>query len=88
MELTENQEKLLGYIRSYRRTEGNSPTMREMAKAMGLTNTKTVQEMLDALEKKGFIERKRGRSRGVLPKGGTFIADGTTYPGLPEYKLI
>ena len=37
---------------------------------MGISSTRAVSDLLKALEKKGFIEREAGRSRGInLPKG-------------------
>lgn len=44
---------------------GTSPTLKQIAEAMNLNSLATVSEHLDALEKKGLIERVFGEARGI-----------------------
>ena len=41
------------------------PSVREIAKRLRIPSTKSVADLLGALEKKGYVEREAGRSRGV-----------------------
>jgi repressor LexA len=41
------------------------PSVREIAKELRIPSTKSVADLLAALEKKGYVEREAGRSRGV-----------------------
>lgn len=51
--LTEQQERLWCYIRGCER----SPSLREMADAMGISSKSGISRMLDALEAKGYVSR-------------------------------
>ncbi len=55
-ELSENQYRILEYLKE-RAAYGAIPSVREICKAVGLKSTSSVQNNLDALEEKGFIER-------------------------------
>jgi repressor LexA len=54
------------------------PSIREIARKFHIKSTKTVSDLLHALEGKGYIERDESRSRGVRLIG--FAASGTTQP--------
>jgi repressor LexA len=41
------------------------PSVREIAKQLKIPSTKSVADLLAALERKGYVEREAGRSRGV-----------------------
>ena len=41
------------------------PSVREIAKRLRIPSTKSVADLLGSLEKKGYVEREAGRSRGV-----------------------
>jgi SOS-response transcriptional repressor LexA len=60
--VTKNQTKLLEFIAAYRRENGTSPTLREMAEGTGVYDNKSVLWMITALEKRGLLERSRARS--------------------------
>jgi repressor LexA len=45
------------------------PSVREIAKQLKIPSTKSVTDLLAALEKKGYVERATGRSRGVTLVG-------------------
>ncbi|MBR3815656.1 MAG: transcriptional repressor LexA [Clostridia bacterium] len=55
-ELTENQFKILEYLKE-RAGYGAIPSVREICQAVGLSSTSSVQNNLNALEEKGYIER-------------------------------
>lgn len=55
-ELSENQYRILEYLKE-RAGYGAVPSVREIGKAVGLSSTSSVQNNLDALEEKGYIER-------------------------------
>jgi repressor LexA len=45
------------------------PSVREIAKELSIPSTKSVADLLASLEKKGYVEREAGRSRGVAIVG-------------------
>lgn len=55
-ELSENQYRILEYLKE-RAAYGAIPSVREICQAVGLKSTSSVQNNLDALEEKGYIER-------------------------------
>lgn len=57
--LTAKQERVLDVIRESLGARGIAPTVREIAAAVGVSSTCTVQRQIEALEKKGFIRRPR-----------------------------
>ncbi len=54
--LSENQVRILEYLKQ-RAGDGIPPSVREIAQAVGLRSTSSVQVNLDALEEKGYIVR-------------------------------
>ncbi len=70
--LTERQTEVLSYISEFQRAEGISPTYREIAGYFGFKGPKAAMDHVRALEKKGYVRRHSGRSRGIeliaLPK--------------------
>lgn len=54
------ERDLLDFLRDYLRKHGYAPTLREMARALGVSSVATVHKHLKALEKKGFLKRHRG----------------------------
>jgi repressor LexA len=62
--MTPRQAELLAYIRRYRETEDIAPSVREIAKALGVTAA-TIQRHLDALEDTGVIRRSPGIPRSI-----------------------
>ncbi|MCL4539176.1 MAG: transcriptional repressor LexA [Bacteroidetes bacterium] len=67
--LTKRQGEALEFIRRFMKDHSKPPTFRELGEQMGIKSTRAVSDLLKALEKKGYIEREAGRSRGInLPK--------------------
>jgi repressor LexA len=63
--LTVRQEDILEFIRDWIESRGYPPTIRDIQKPFGIKSTNGVKVHLDALEKKGFIIRNPGISRGI-----------------------
>ena len=63
--LYRKQKLILDYISQYIQKNGYSPTLQEIANAMGLSSLATVHEHLQALIKKGIIKRFEGAVRGI-----------------------
>jgi repressor LexA len=61
------------------------PSIREIARKFRIKSTKTVSDLLQSLEKKGYIERDASRSRGVRLVG--YASSGSTQP-VPYYGKI
>lgn len=59
------QREIYDYIKQHIQKVGTSPTLKQIAEAMHLSSLATVSEHLDALEKKGLIERVFGEARGI-----------------------
>jgi len=58
--LTERQQSILDFIVKDIQTRGYPPTLREISKEFGIKSTQGVRRHIDALEKKGYIEREPG----------------------------
>lgn len=69
--LYNRQRQILDFIAQYVQKNGYSPTLQEIAKALGVSSLATVHEHLAAMEKKGVIKKYEGAVRGIeiLDKG-------------------
>ncbi len=63
--LTERQNDAFEFIRSYMRDYRKPPTIIEIGQALGIRSTNGVFKLLNALEKKGYIEREQHAARGL-----------------------
>jgi len=63
-ELTKTQQKILEFL-AESKVKGLMPTLAEIAKQFGYKNRSTVQQHLQAIEKKGYIKRNPKLSRGI-----------------------
>ncbi len=63
--LTDRQSQVLEYIGGYISHSGFPPTLREIAGHFSLSGPRAAVKHLDALERKGYIARKKGLSRGI-----------------------
>jgi repressor LexA len=59
------QGQILDFIRQHIQTSGSAPTLRQIADAIGVSSLATVHEHLTALENKGLIKRKTGKTRAI-----------------------
>ncbi len=67
--LTEKEKKMLDYISERIRSDGYSPTVRDIREALGIKSTATVHAYLSRLEEKGYIRKQNGKSRTLKPSG-------------------
>jgi repressor LexA len=63
--LYKRQREILQFISQYIQKYGYSPTLQEIAKAIGVSSLATVHEHLTAMDKKGVIKRYQGAIRGL-----------------------
>jgi repressor LexA len=63
--LTSRQQEILDYMESSTVELGYPPTVREICKATGLRSPRSVSQHLQALERKGYIERGKDKSRAI-----------------------
>lgn len=66
IELTLRQQQVYDFIVHTIDREGFSPTLQEIANHLGIRGNLGVLRHLEALEKKGYIHRKTGQSRGIV----------------------
>lgn len=63
--LYKRQRELLEFLKQFIHKNGYSPTLQEIADAMGVSSLATVHEHLQSLVKKGIIKRYEGAVRGI-----------------------
>lgn len=63
--LTVRQAEVLEFLIAFRREEGSAPTYREIAGHFGFKSPRAASDHVIALEKKGYVRRHGGRSRGI-----------------------
>ena len=61
--LTQAQNELYAWIRSYMRDFQHSPSIRQMMRAMGLKSPAPIQSRLKHLQEKGYISWQEGKAR-------------------------
>ena len=59
------QGQILDFISQQIQGSGSAPTLKQIAEAIGVTSLATVHEHLQALEDKGLIKRKHGKTRSI-----------------------
>ncbi len=64
-ELTRRQREILEYVIECIREEGRPPTIAEIGTHFGILSTNAISDHLNALEKKGYIERATNKARGI-----------------------
>jgi repressor LexA len=65
LDLSERQQRILGFIRDFLAERRFPPTIREIGEAVGISSTSVVKYNLEALKRKRFIERDDEISRGI-----------------------
>jgi len=80
--LTDRQARVLDIIQSETAKRGFPPTVREIARTMGIRNPNGVKCHLDALRAKGYIETDAGVSRGIRLTDDAAVPGG--YPVIGE----
>jgi len=84
-QLTELEQRVYHYMIDFLADNTYQPSIRDIARQFSIKSTKTVSDLLHALERKGYIERDESRSRGVRLLG--FSGGGQTQP-IPFYGRI
>jgi len=65
MSLSERQNKILSFVKTFTLDNGYPPTIREIGEAVGISSTSVVNYNLDALQRASLIYRDRTVSRGI-----------------------
>lgn len=64
--LSERQQNILDFINKFMDEEGLPPTIREIQKSCDISSTSVVSYNIEALRKKGHLEVKSNKSRGII----------------------
>jgi len=81
-ELTDRQMQVLTIIRDHIQKNGQAPTVREIARELGVSSTCTAHKHLAALEKKGLISKTKYGYRSIeLP--GEFAPQKVLFSNVP-----
>ena len=67
--LTPIEEQVYHFLLDFLAARTFQPSVREIAERFRIASTKSVADLLASLERKGYIEREPGRSRGVTLLG-------------------
>lgn len=80
--LYRRQRQIVDFVAQYIQLNNYSPTLQEIADAIGVSSLATVHEHLGALEKKSIIRRAEGAVRGIELLDRTFlkISEGIDLP--------
>jgi len=73
-DMTDRQQEVFNFIVAYIETHGYPPTIREMQEGLGIGSLRGVTIHLDALHKKGFIERMGGKNGPRTSRGIRILA--------------
>ncbi len=63
--LYKKQKQILSFIKQFIQSQGSAPTLKQIADAIDVSSLATVHEHLGALEEKGLLKRKHGKSRSI-----------------------
>lgn len=85
--LYKRQRQIYDFISQYIQKNGFSPTLKEMADALGVSSLATIHEHLQSLEKKGVIKKTDGQKRSIELVNRTFITSGESVD-LPILGMI
>lgn len=64
-QLTPRQGQVFKFIKKYVAKHGYAPTYEDIGKAVGLSSSATIYNHIRSLEKRGYIRRRKGVSRGI-----------------------
>lgn len=93
-QLTARQRQVLDFIVSFLGNHDYPPTLRQISGEMGTSGTVSTLRILEALERKGYICRQAGASRGIqlkmqAPKAGVLKIPivGVINAGRPDFAF-
>jgi repressor LexA len=78
--LTPIERRIYNYLVDYLKQETFQPSIREIGSRFGIRSTKTVTEHLQALQRKGYLDRTPSRSRALRILGLNLSPDTYTIP--------
>src|SRR6202171_556014 len=82
--LTERQRGILEFIQSEQREKGMTPSTREIQHHFGFASQTSVMQYIDALERKGFLDRHPRKARALItPVQKVRITDIPIYGQIP-----
>lgn len=82
--LTERQRGILEFIQSEQREKGMTPSTREIQHHFGFASQTSVMQYIDALERKGFLDRHAHKARALItPVQKVRITDIPIYGQIP-----
>jgi repressor LexA len=82
--LTDRQRGVLDFIQNEQREKGITPSTREIQKHFGFASQTSVMQYLDALQRKGFIDRHARKARALItPVQKVRITDIPIYGQIP-----
>jgi repressor LexA len=87
--LTARQQQVLEIVTRFIAEYGYPPSLRQIGEQLGVSGTLGVMKHLDALERKGYIRRQGGSSRGItlvsaVAQASALPVVGTVRAGLPQ----
>jgi repressor LexA len=89
--LTARQQEVLDFVTRNIMERGCPPTLREISRDIGTKGTISAQRHLEALERKGFIRKTAGSSRGIelvrSVRASTLPIVGTVRAGAPQLAI-
>lgn len=85
--LTHKQEMILRFILHYTRENGYPPTIREIGNQFGISSLRGVTVHLDALQRKGYIEREH-KSRSIRVVHPDFVQHLESSPDVVMLPLV
>src|SRR4029077_12288885 len=80
----ERKVKILDFIAATLRARGFPPSVREIARAVGLASTSAVHHHLQILEREGYLERGAAQSRAIRLTPTAAIRLGLTSELVPQ----
>lgn len=84
MVLTDRQRDVLEHIQNEQREKGVTPSTREIQQHFGFASQTSVMQYLDALERKGFLDRHARKARALItPVQKVRITDIPIYGQIP-----
>lgn len=87
--LTDRQKDILGFIQTEQRENGITPSTREIQQHFGFASQTSVMQYLDALERKGFLDRHARKARALItPMQKVRITDIPIYGQIPAGMAV
>ncbi len=87
--LTDRQRDVLDFIQVEQREKGVTPSTREIQQHFGFASQTSVMQYLDALERKGFIDRHARKARALItPVQKVRITDVPIYGQIPAGMAV